>query len=278
MFKLDMEKAYDRMDWGFMMKVLAKMGFNNVFSDKIWRLVANNWYSVLINGQASRFFHSTRGVKQGDPLSPSLFILAAEVLSRALNNLHSCPQYKSFGLPKWSENISHLAYADDTIIFANADSFSINLLMNTLQEYERQSGQKINRDKSVFFVHNMAAHRDIQLIEECSGFPRGKFPLTYLIGHARKRKTHFADLMKKVLNKLQVWKGKLLSFGGKVVLISNVLQSVPIYQLSAIIPPNCVIHDLHKLFARFMWSFKEGCKNKHWVSWTDICQPKWKED
>lgn len=70
------------------------MGFNNVFIDKIWRLVANNWYFVLVNGQACGFFHSSRGVKQGDPLSSSLFILTVEVLIRALNNMFSCAGYQ----------------------------------------------------------------------------------------------------------------------------------------------------------------------------------------
>ncbi|XP_019242040.1 PREDICTED: uncharacterized protein LOC109222091 [Nicotiana attenuata] len=67
------------------------------------------------------FFRSTRGVKQGDPLSPTLFILAAEAMSRGLNSLHSTRQFKSFGMPKWSPKINHLAYADDTIIFTSSD-------------------------------------------------------------------------------------------------------------------------------------------------------------
>lgn len=66
------------------MKVLDKIGFDNNVADKIWRLVANNWYSILINGQAHGFFHFAIGVKLGDPLSFTLFFLAAEVLSRAL--------------------------------------------------------------------------------------------------------------------------------------------------------------------------------------------------
>lgn len=82
-----MAKACDRVNWTFLVEVLSQMGVNDGVIDMIWRIVANNWYSILINGQAYGFFHSTRGVKQGDPLSTALFILTAEVLSKALNHL-----------------------------------------------------------------------------------------------------------------------------------------------------------------------------------------------
>ncbi|XP_059288635.1 secreted RxLR effector protein 78-like [Lycium ferocissimum] len=98
--KLDMTKAYDRMSWLFFIRILKKMAFLEGFVDMIWKLIGNNWYSMIINGQPHGFFHSTRGVKQGDPLSPSLFILSAEVLSRALNNLFDDPMYRDFGMPK----------------------------------------------------------------------------------------------------------------------------------------------------------------------------------
>lgn len=75
-------------------------------------------------------------------------------------------------------------------------------------------------------------------------------------------------------NKVQIWKEKLLSFEDKVVLINNVLNNISIYFLSAIYPPKCVIRDLHKIFARFLYNFKEVGKNKHWVAWIDICRPK----
>ncbi|XP_049364489.1 uncharacterized protein LOC125829284 [Solanum verrucosum] len=99
-FKLDMAKAYDGVSWFFLMKVLRKMGFTESFVDLIWRLLANNWYSVLINGQSHGFFHSTRGVKWGDPLSPALFILSAQVLSRALNALFEDSPFQGYGMPK----------------------------------------------------------------------------------------------------------------------------------------------------------------------------------
>ncbi|XP_059292434.1 uncharacterized protein LOC132045876 [Lycium ferocissimum] len=134
--KLDMAKAYDRVSWSYLIKVLRKMGFAEVFIDMVWRLIANNWYSILLNGQASGFFHSTRGVKQGDPLSPPLFILSAEVLSGALNSLFENKDFKSYGMSKWSASLNHLAYADDTIIFSSADSRSLELIMEVLHDYE----------------------------------------------------------------------------------------------------------------------------------------------
>ncbi|XP_060211776.1 uncharacterized protein LOC132639339 [Lycium barbarum] len=109
-----------------------------------------------------------------------------------------------------------------------------------------------------------------QQVEQITGFKRDQFPLKYLgcpIFHARSKKVYYNDLIKKVKNKLQNWKGKLLSFGGKAVLINSVLQSIPIYMLSAVVPTKYTINDLHKIFARFYWSTKEEGKSRNWSSW-----------
>ncbi|XP_019232503.1 PREDICTED: uncharacterized protein LOC109213197 [Nicotiana attenuata] len=154
--KLDMAKAYDRLSWLFLTKVLRKMGFGERFIGVIYGIVANNWYSVLLNRQPFGFFKSTRGVKQGDPLSPTLFILAAEALSRGLNSLHRNLHCCGFGLPKWSPKNNHLAYADDTIIFSSSDATSLSLIMRILTAYESASGQLINKSKSAIYMHHSA--------------------------------------------------------------------------------------------------------------------------
>ncbi|XP_069148302.1 uncharacterized protein [Solanum lycopersicum] len=120
--------------WGIIKEDITRMfGFSEVIIDMIWRLVSNNWYSVLVNGQTHGFSHSSRGLKQGDPLSPTLFIIAAEVLSRGLNNLYSNKRFKGYGLPKWSPEINHLAYADDTILFCSADPHAIKMMIKVLK-------------------------------------------------------------------------------------------------------------------------------------------------
>lgn len=127
---------------------------------------------MLINGQSCDFFHSTRGVKQGDPLSPALFILIVDVLSRALNHLSDDFNFKEFGLPKWSEKINHFAYADDIVIFASSDKKSLQLIMDTSHLYEVQSGQLITKSKCFFYLHNKASQIFKQVVEEVTDFKK----------------------------------------------------------------------------------------------------------
>nr|XP_016452212.1 PREDICTED: uncharacterized protein LOC107776803 [Nicotiana tabacum] len=101
--KLDISKAYDRVSWKYLL-------------------------------------HSSRGVKQGDPLAPFLFILFTELLSRSLNKLFEDNKFRGFGMPKWSDLLNHLAYADDIIIFTSADPYSLRKVVVVLTLYEQTSG------------------------------------------------------------------------------------------------------------------------------------------
>lgn len=99
-FKLDMAKAFDRVCWEFLHKVLHKFGFHHRFINLIMNNLQSSWFSVLINGSVSGFFQSSRGLKQGDPLSPYLFLFCVDALSRGLKELFSSGQVDAFSLPR----------------------------------------------------------------------------------------------------------------------------------------------------------------------------------
>ncbi|XP_060186220.1 uncharacterized protein LOC132615628 [Lycium barbarum] len=197
------------------------MGGSYGFSDKwvnlVWRSFSNIWYSILINGSRKGFFHSSRGLRQGDPLSPALFILGAEVLFRMLNTLHNDNLYTSFSMNRFGPQISHLAYADDVIIFTSGDLYSLNLVKIILNNYAKCSGQLINEEKSCFMVNPNTCSDEVARIKEITGYKYKEFPFTYLgcpIYVGRKLISTFNAAITKVVRKTSGWQGKLLSIGG----------------------------------------------------------------
>ncbi|XP_075088393.1 uncharacterized protein LOC142170391 [Nicotiana tabacum] len=179
-------------------------------------------------------------------------------MSRGLNSLHSNPYFCGFGMPKWSPKINHLAYADDTIIFSSSNTTSLQLIMKVLTAYETASEQLINKEKSAIYMHHQANEEVWRKVERVTVIGRQDFPFTSLLGcpifYARRKMDYYKGMINNVLNKLQSWKGKLLSIGGRAVLISHVIQSMPIHLLCAVNVPTNVINKLHKLMARFFWS------------------------
>lgn len=157
--KLDITKAYDRVSWSYTCLVLRRMGFGETFIDLLWRIMSNNWYLVIVNGTRHGFFHSTKGLKQGGPLSPALFILGAEVLSRMLNMFFHQHNYKSFQM-----KINHSNFADDIIIFFFTAKNSLQLIIKALNTYEFVSDQLINKDKIHFMVTKNTPQFIIELV------------------------------------------------------------------------------------------------------------------
>lgn len=153
--KLDMAKAYDRVEWDYLHGILLKLGFQDTFISLIMRCVRSVSMSIRVNGVLSQSFRPSRGIRQGDPISPYLFLLCAEGLSCLLKNLG--PMFLSRGArvgvhAPW---ISHLLFADDWIVFSEASQRGASRLQEVLEIYSRGSGQMVNRDKlAVFFSRN----------------------------------------------------------------------------------------------------------------------------
>lgn len=241
------------------------------------RLISNNWYSIILNGKSYDFFNSSIGLKQGDPLFPTLFIIAAEVLSRGLNKLNEDADFKGYGLPKWSRQINHLSYANDTILFCSSHKQSMGKMMAVLRDYEYALGQMVNLSKNYLYLHDKTPSAVAKRIKRVTGLTQGKFSFTnlgYPVFYGFRKIIYFEDLLRKVTKRIMSWQNRLLSFGGRYILIRHVLQVILIYALSVINPPKSVVEQLHKLFAKFFWEGATKTKGKHWVAWDKLCYPK----
>nr|XP_027127736.1 uncharacterized protein LOC113743841 [Coffea arabica] len=177
--KLDMLKAYDRVSWFFTDKVLHKFGFEEHFIYMVWRLVSNVCFSILIDGASYGFFKLIKGIRQGDPLSLALFVIGAEVLSRSLNSLNSHFGFVGFRVPRGCPPMTHLAFADNVLIFANGSSFSLKNIMQVMMLYQKSFGRLVNTQKCGYLVHPSTSPTHRMVIERLTGFSRQHFPLWY---------------------------------------------------------------------------------------------------
>ena len=181
-----------------------------------------NHFSLLVNGHSTPFFTASRGLRQGDPLSPTLFILVEEILSRSL----SCVIAQGLIQPYYSKRgcliISHSMFADDAILFLNGCEASIQGLMRILLGYERATGQLVNTSKSSFMVAPSTTINTIRCIQDVTSFSRSHLPFDYLgcpIFSRRTRVHYFDGLLSKLRKKLVGWKLQLLSPRGHIQLV-----------------------------------------------------------
>lgn len=115
--KLDMKKAYDRVEWSYLSAIMSRLGFHQSCVDSVMRLVTSVSFSVLFNGDRLHSFRPTWGLRQGDPISPFLFLLAAEGLSGLLNSRNQSSVLKGIKVAPSAPVVSHLLFADDSLLF-----------------------------------------------------------------------------------------------------------------------------------------------------------------
>ncbi|XP_040995112.1 uncharacterized protein LOC121241423 [Juglans microcarpa x Juglans regia] len=271
-----MSKAYDRVDWNFLLHVLDAFDFSANVCELIKSCISSPWFSIMMNGTPLGFFKGECGLRQCDPLSPYLFIVMREVLSCLIKQ--SCDNNKigQFTQARGTPLVSHLMYADDIVIFANGGKRSMRSLMQVLKCYEGWSGQMLNKDKSaIYFSKSISLSRKGNIILT-TGFSEGGFPFKYLgvpIVVGRLKVCDFGDLLGKVKKKIAGWKMKFLSAGGRTILLSHVLSSMATHLLVVLHVPTVVIKSLNRLLSSFFWGESDGKDRRKWVAWKEICRP-----
>ena len=179
--KLDIEKAYDSINWQFLMKVMQKMGFGPKWLSWMWWCISTAKYSVMVNGVPTGFFSSSKGLRQGDPLSPYLFVMGMEVLSilirRAVEGgfISGCNFQRGRGR---AVHITYLLFADDTIVFCEAKNEHLTHLSWILFWFEAASGLRINLAKNEIILVGEVEEVNEMVVE--LGCRVGQLPAIYL--------------------------------------------------------------------------------------------------
>lgn len=175
-----MTKAYDRVAWPFLYQMMRKLEFSEQWVELIHRHISCNWYSIIVNGQRHGFFKSWNGLREGDPISPSLFVISVELQSILLNKPHENRKFTGFSMNKRGPQINHLAFADNAILFSSGRKRTIKLVMNTLAVYKDIFGQLLNKTKSYFLLTPDALGRKGIRLARWTGMKQQKFPIKYL--------------------------------------------------------------------------------------------------
>ena len=232
--KLDMSKAYDRVEWEYLEAMMRKMGFQDRWISLMMMCVNTVSYSVLINGKPKGRIVPSRGLRQGDPISPYLFLLCAEGLSAMLQKDEFDTNLRGISVCRGAPRISHLLFADDCIVFCKASMDEGLKITKILEKYEKESGQKLNKEKtSLFFSKNTG--REVQEAV------KDMFEAEIILQHERYlglpplvergKKKAFNRIKDQVGRKIAGWKGKLLSSAGREILIKAVAQATPTYTI-----------------------------------------------
>ncbi|CAJ2667239.1 unnamed protein product [Trifolium pratense] len=274
LFKVDFEKAYDSVDWSYLDKVMERMSFPTLWRKWIKECVGTATASILVNGSPTDEFPLERGLRQGDPLSPFLFLLAAEGLNVLMEAMVARNLFVGYSLGESDPvSVSHLQFADDTLLMGVKSWANVRALRALLVLFETMSGLKVNFNKSMLVGVNIP---ESWLGEAASALccKVGKIPFLYLglpIGGDSRRLGFWKSMLERLKNRLSGWKSRFLSFGGRLVLIKSVLTSLPVYALSFFKAPSGIISSIESLLINFFWGGCEDFRKTAWVNWKTIC-------
>jgi hypothetical protein len=271
--KLDMSKAYDRVEWGFLEMVMEQMGFNGRWISLIMMCVKSVRYSILVNGNPCGLITPSKGIRQGDPISPYLFLICAEALSAMLSQANRDERLTGAPTSRRGPALSHLFFADDSLLFCRANLSQWNHLTSILQTYEEASGQKMNTNKTAIFFSRNTSSDDKEHIQRVAGIPTNQRYDTYLglpalVG--RSRTSAFKCIKERVWKRLQDWKLKFLSQAGKETLLKAVIQAIPTYCMGVFKLPKALCKEINSLMMKFFWGHQENDKQIHWMSWSQM--------
>ncbi|XP_026384646.1 uncharacterized protein LOC113280206 [Papaver somniferum] len=241
--KLDMSKAYDKLEWSFLEKVLRKMGLAENWIKLINQCVSTVSYFVLLNGSPTGFFQPERGLRKGEPLSPYLYIICVEALSSYIDNLQRNGTLRGIKVCKKAPEMTHLLFADDSLLRRIPEHRKV-LLANIREIQSRDLGEKYLGTPTVFKAYKIQTH----------------------IG-----------ILQAVDAKITVWIHKLLSQAARTTLVKHIGQAIPLFQMGAFLIPKHLCRKMDAHLCKFWWGETLDPKDRklHLLGWDILCSPKY---
>ena len=234
-------------------------------------------YSFLINGLPRGRVTPSRGIRQGDSLSPYIFILCSEVLSGLCNKAQEDGSLKGIRVARGTPRVNHLLFAEDAMFFVRASKERSEALHKVLKRYEEASGQSINTEKSsISFSHKTPRSLKTVVQDTLSIHKeRGVGKYLGLPEHfGRSKSDLFSSIVDRIRQKARGWSNRFLSTAGKMTMLKSVLSSVPSHAMSCFELPVLLCKRIQSALTRFWWDDRMDSKKMAWIAWEKLIRPK----
>jgi hypothetical protein len=271
LFKLDISKAFDSVSWSFLLEVLHRLGFGQRWCDLICLILSTSSTQVLVNGEPGESIVHRRGLRQGDPLSPMLFILVMDVLNSLIKYTTMKELLQPIAIHQARHRVSF--YADDAVVFLRPHRTDLRTIRHLLDIFGHASGLRTNLSKSsVSPIH--CSEEELALTANVLSCSIKEFPCTYLglpLSVRKPTKEMLMPLVDKIADYLPGWKASLMNRAGRLVLVRTVLTAAPIYLMIALDLPKWCLKSIDKkagfsleggkskLMVTIAWSLGKGC-------------------
>nr|GEX65261.1 RNA-directed DNA polymerase, eukaryota [Tanacetum cinerariifolium] len=272
---IDFEKAFDFVRWDILDDILNKFGFGAKWRGWIQGCLNSSMGSVLVNGNPMPEFKFHKRLKQGDPLSPFLFILVMESLHLSFNNILNARLFKGICIDD-SLSLSHLFYTDDTIFIVKWEKSNFSTIVHMLECFFLALGLKINIQKSKLMGIGIP-QEEVSTAANFIGCSTFSTPFNYLgvkVGISCSRSKFWEDVLVKISSRLSRWKIKTLSIGGCYTLTKSVLSSLPLYHMSIYKVPLGVLNNMESIRRKFFNGIDKDEIKMSMIGWNKILASK----
>ncbi|CAA0382872.1 unnamed protein product [Arabidopsis thaliana] len=273
--QIDLTKAYDSLNWQFLFNILQAIELPPQFISWIKECVSSTSFSIAFNGELIGFFQGRKGLRQGDPNSSLLFVLAMDVLSKKLDRgaiNQSFIPHPMCDAPL----VTHLSFADDILIFFDGSESSLCGILDSLDEFKAASGLGLNKEKSALFIDggNFVLAHDISVRV---GLQHGSFHVRYLrvpLTSKKLKKQDYQPLLDRLAKRFNSWSVKKLSYAGRLQLIQSVIYSTITFWASIFLLPNQCLEEIEQMCNGYLWRGAPNSARGAKISWNSICTPK----